>query len=64
MAGKKSVAAVPGDDLADLVSLEAVEPIRHNGHDVAPGEPLAMSAPQAEALLAMGAAKRIELPQA
>ena len=45
---------------ADEVSLVAVEPIRHDGADVAPGEALSVSPEAAEALVNSGAAKAAE----
>ncbi len=45
---------------ADEVTLVAVEPIRHDGADVAPGETLTVSPEAAAALLASGAAKAAE----
>lgn len=41
---------------ADEVSLVAVEPIRHDGADVAPGETFAVSPEDAESLVNSGAA--------
>lgn len=51
-AAKKAAAANP-----DLVLLTAVEPIRHNGKDVAPDESFAVEPNVVEALLASGAAR-------
>ena len=45
---------------ADMVSLVAVEPIRIDGADVAPGEAFEAKPADAEALLASGAAKAAE----
>ena len=44
----------------ESVALVASEPIRHDGVDVAPGEPFAASPAAAEALIAAGAAKAAE----
>lgn len=55
MAAKPKAAAPAGD-----VSLVAVEPIRHDGADVAPGETFAVSPEAAEALVNSGAAKAAE----
>ncbi len=52
----KPKAAAPGDE----GPLVAVEPIRHDGADVAPGETFAVSAEAAAALIAAGAAKAAE----
>ena len=53
MAGAKKAQAVE----VEQVALVASEPIRHDGVDVAPGEPFAASPEAAEALVASGAAK-------
>lgn len=54
MAAKKTApAAVPAED---LVPLRAVEPIRADGVDYAPGDEFELDAPAAENLLASGAA--------
>lgn len=45
---------------ADMISLVAVEPIRIDGTDVAPGEPFEAKPADAEALLASGDAKVAE----
>jgi len=52
MATKKST--------APDVALQAVEPIRIDGEDIAPGEGFTASAKEAEALLASGAAVTAE----
>lgn len=46
--------------IADGVALVAVEPIRHDGVDIAPGETFSAVAGDAEALLAAGAARAAE----
>lgn len=53
MAGSKQAAA----SAEKLVALEAVEPVQHNGEDIAPGGTFEATEAQAEALIAMGAAK-------
>ena len=57
MAAKKTpVATVPDED---LVLLRAVEPVRADGVDYAPGDTLALDAAAAQGLLASGAAELV-----
>ncbi len=53
MAAKKKT-----DDVV-LIDLEAIEPIRHDGVDVAPGDAFAASEADAAALVASGAARLV-----
>jgi hypothetical protein len=55
MAAKKPPAT---PDTGGAVTLEAIEPIRHDGEDVAPGATFAVNAETAAVLLASGAAKK------
>jgi len=53
--------AVKNDPAAAVpVVVEAVEPIRHDGVDVAPGEQLSVMPDAAAALIAAGAAMAVE----
>lgn len=52
--------AAKRDVFADLVIIEAVEPIRHDGIDVAPGQLVDVTPEAAAALIASGAAKSVE----
>ena len=47
-------------NLGALVNVEAIEPIRHDGEDVAPGQTVAVNAESAAILIASGAAKAAE----
>ena len=57
MAAKKP-AATP--DQGGAVTLEAIEPIRHDGEDVAPGATFTVDAETAAVLIAAGAAKKVD----
>lgn len=57
MAKAKTTQAPAAEKIADGVEMVAVEPIRHDGADIAPGETFSVFAGDAEALLAAGAAR-------
>ena len=59
MAKAKQPAATPGQGAA--VTLEALDPIRHDGEDVAPGSTITVDAETAVILVASGAAKKVPL---
>lgn len=53
-------AKTPAPDTAEeMVALVAIEPIRHDGEDIPPGEPFNAPAAAVEALIACGAAQRL-----
>ena len=61
MAANPKKPAVKNDPApAEPVTVEAVEPIRHDGIDVAPGEQVAVTPDAAAALIAAGAARAAE----
>ena len=60
MAKAKSVRTPAAELIADGVELVAVEPIRLDGEDIAPGAIFSAFAGDAEALLASGAARLAE----
>jgi hypothetical protein len=57
MATAKKPAAKNEPEAAGAVTIEALDPIRHNGADIAPGETVTVTAEQAAALIAAGAAR-------
>ncbi|MBN8461626.1 MAG: hypothetical protein J0M01_02235 [Dechloromonas sp.] len=58
MAGAKKTPALPPQEGG--VQIEAIEPIRHDGIDVEPGETFIADAVSAAALVASGAARNPE----
>lgn len=57
MATPKKPAAKNEPEAAGTITIEALDPIRHNGADIAPGEIVTVTAEQAAALIAAGAAR-------
>lgn len=57
MATAKKPAAKSEPEAAGTVTVEAVAPILHDGRNIAPGETLTVTAEQAAALIAAGAAR-------
>jgi hypothetical protein len=51
--------ADPAAEAVQSIEIEAVEPIRHDGEDVAPGARLTLPAEQAAELIAAGAAQAV-----
>lgn len=60
MAATKKPAAKSDVATATAVVVEAIEPIRHDGSDVLPGDHFTMTPEAAAALIASGAARAAE----